>query len=139
MRRILMFPSFNRYDNEGLRNLGRTPVRRYGRRGEEKGGIRFERYSIMRACICYILKGNMDEKKFRRTYLRDLLGCQGPPDRLFWLNPRLRGVHPGIYNIDSLRTSLPLLLPFLLFFPPPLFFIALRLYLEKNSRKHKDR
>ena len=113
-----MFPSFNRYDNEGLRNLGRTPVRRYGRRGEEKGGIRFERYSIMRACICYILKGNMDEKKFRRTYLRGLLGCQGPTDRLLWLNPRLRGVHPDIYNTDSPRTSLPLLLPFLLFFPP---------------------
>ena len=133
-----MFPSFNRYDNEGLRNLGRTPVRRYGRRGEEKGGIRFERYSIMRACICYILKGNMDEKKFRRTYLRGLIACQGPTDRLFWLNPRIRGIHPGIYNIDSLRTSL--LLPLLPFFLFSFFFgIALRLYLEKNSRKRKDR
>src|SRR3954469_298574 len=106
-----MFPSFNRYDNEGLRNLGRTPVRRYGRRREEKGGIRFQRYSIMRACICYILKGNMDERKFRRTYLRGLIACQGPTDRLLWLNPCIRGV-----RTDSLGTSLLLpLLPFFLF------------------------
>src|SRR5881628_3156167 len=71
----------------------------------------------MRVCIGY--KGypggrNMDEGKFRRTYLRDLTACWGPTGRLLWLDLCVWGVLLGVHSIDSLRTSL--FLPFLFFF-----------------------